>query len=404
MSAPAPRFLSAGFRFFFLAAALFAIAAMAAWLGWLAVHAAGGAVAQTTFDAAPHLWHGHEMIFGYAVAVIAGFFMTAVPNWTGTREAGSCGVAIAAAVWLAGRIAVWFSAWVSPWLVAVADLAFLPLLASGIAINLLRRPKPQNVALLGLLVLLLAGNVMAHLEWVGLTGDTATAGLWLGVLAICALISVIGGRITPAFTRNALLRRGIEDGLPVMRAWADLAGIVSAVALGPLVAFGAPEWLTGGVALVAAVANAVRLQGWRSFSTLGEPIVWALHLGFAMLVTGYAALAASWLTGILHPVAAFHWLAIGTVGGMPLAMMTRAPLGHTGRPLVVGRAAVAAYLLMVVATVIRVAGSQVFPADYYTVMFLAGGAWIAAFACYLAGYWHVLTGPDAREASIRESA
>ncbi len=391
-----PLVLTAGFRFFFLAAAIIAIAAMAAWLAWLGIHAANAAVSDPTFAMAPHFLHGHEMIFGYAAAVIAGFFLTAVPNWTGAPDARMLFVASTGGLWLAGRIAVWFSAWIDPWIVALVDLTFLPILSWRLTLNLLKRPKRQNIALLGLLALLFTGNLMVHAEWTGLTDDTAERGLWMGLFAVTAFISVIGGRVAPAFTRNVLIRGGEEAALPANRPLADRAGILAAVLIGPLFGLDVPEWLLGATALVAALANGARLQGWRGTATLGEPILWALHLGFAMLVAGYALLALAWLTGVIHPIAAMHALAIGAVGGMTLAMMTRAPLGHTGRPLQVARPIAIAYLFVAAAMVVRVAGPEIAPDLYYTVMFTSGGFWIAAFAIYLVVYWPVLTGPDRR--------
>ncbi|MCB1481429.1 MAG: NnrS family protein [Rhodobiaceae bacterium] len=399
MSARVPLVLTGGFRLFFTAAAITAIGAMTAWMGWIGILATDIVISEPSFAVAPQYWHSHEMIFGYAVAVIAGFFLTAVPNWTGEKEARWVFVSIVGGIWLAGRIAVWFSAWIDPVIVAALDLAFLPLLSWRLASNLIKRPKPQNVALLGLLGLIFAGNVMIHMEWAGLTDDTARRGLWLALFAICALIAVIGGRITPAFTRNVMLRNGIENGLPVSRAVFERSGIISALILGPAYACGAPEWLLGSIALVAAVTNGARIAGWRSRATFSSPILWALHLGFAMLVFGYALLAASWLTGWPHPVAAMHGLAIGAIGGMPMAMMTRAPLGHTGRALTVRPAIAVAYLLIPLAMVIRVFGTGVFPQFYNWVILLSGAIWVVTYAIYIFIYWPVLTGPDERAAN-----
>ena len=336
------------------------------------------------------------MIFGYAVAVIAGFFLTAVPSWTGEREARWMFVSLAGAVWIAGRVGVWFSAWIDPWTVAVLDLAFLPFLSHRLARNLIRRPKPQNVALLGILALVFIGNVLVHLEWTGLSDDTASRGLWLALFAVCALIAVIGGRVTPAFTRNVMLRNGIEHGLPVSRTLFERTGIASAVLLGPVVALEAPEWVSGALALVAALANGARLAGWRTRASLSESILWALHLGFLMLVLGYALLALSWLTGWLHPIAAMHGLAIGAVGAMTMAMMTRAPLGHTGRALRVKPVIAIAYLLIPAAMLVRVFGPETMPRFYNETVLVAGALWLGAYAIYLAVYWPVLTGPDPR--------
>ena len=393
LSTSAPTVLTEGFRFFFLSAALFAVVSIAAWLAWMAIHAASGMVTRPSFAGAPHLWHGHEMIFGYAAAVIAGFFLTAVPSWTGTAPARALFVAGVGGLWLLGRLAVWFSAHLDPFLVAAVDLLFLPLLTVKLVGNLLRRPKPQNLALLSLLALIFAGNVMVHLQWTGLAKDTALDGLRLGLLAVAALIAVVGGRVVPAFTRNALLRDGEEEALPRQVPWANRLGILCAVGFALAMGFGAPDWLSGVLAALAALFNGIRLAGWRSARTFHAPILWSLHLAFLMLVLGYAGYAVTLLTGALGEVGALHLLGIGAVGGMTLAIMSRAALGHTGRPLAVATPIALAYLLIAAAALLRAFGLEAAPGDYYAIMFLSGGLWCAAFLLFLVVYWPILTRP-----------
>lgn len=202
-----PLFLTAGFRFFFLAGAIASVVSMLVWILWFALVDAGLPVPFPDFVVVPQHWHAHEMIFGYGVAVLAGFFLTAVPSWTGAPEARSRYIMAVGGLWLLGRAAVWFAAWLPMPVVAVIDLAFLPLLSRRLALNLLKRPKAQNTTLLGLLALIFLANLLVHLEWMGLTADTARGGLWMAVLALCAFIAVIGGRIVPAFTRNVMIRR-----------------------------------------------------------------------------------------------------------------------------------------------------------------------------------------------------
>ena len=393
----APLILTAGFRFFFLAAGLFAVVSMAAWLVWLALHASGAAVREPTIGVAPHLWHGHELIFGYAVAVLAGFFLTAVPSWTGAPAAPTVFVSLTGAIWLAGRLAVWFSAWLDPFFVALIDLAFLPPLMVRIGLNLRRRPQPHNVMLVGLLTLIVAGNFLVHLEWTGVTADTAGAGLRLGLLTIAALITIIGGRVIPGFTRNAMVRRGVTDNLPVNRDVLSKGGIVAAVLLAPSVAAGLPDAMLGILALAAALLNGARFAGWRWRDTLGEPILWSLHLAYAMLVLGYGVLAAAYLTGWPHEVAALHLTAIGAAGGMTLAMMSRAALGHSGRDLTVSTPTVLAYLAIAAAALIRAFGPALAPGLYNSVMMISGALWVTGFALFVAAYWTILTGPDQRQ-------
>lgn len=394
-----PTVLTAGFRFYFLAAGCFAVISLGAWLGWLALHAMGGTFVRPVIAMAPHLWHAHEMVYGYTVAVIAGFFLTAVPSWTGSGQARELYVFGTGMVWLAGRLAIWFSASLDPLVVAILDLAFIPVLGMKVGANLMRRTQVHNMVFLFLLFLLFAGNLRMHLDWLGWAGGDALAGVRLGLLTSAAMIVIIGGRVVPGFTRNALNRRGYAGEMPVRREIADRTAIVSALLLALSAGIDAPQVVVAAFAAVAAAANAVRLSGWRGLATLGEPILWTLHLSFAMLVAGYGLLACAHLLGWPGEVAAVHFIAIGAVGGMTLAMMTRASLGHTGRALVVARPIALAYMLIALAALARSLGLEIFPGAYYAVMFVSGGLWIAGFAIFVWIYAPILAGPDIRRGS-----
>lgn len=390
-----PVALTEGFRFFFLAGPVFSIVAMLIWIGWLAVHALGGAFTYLPFGVPPHEWHAHEMIYGYGGAVMAGFFLTAVPNWTGSEPARGLYIASIAVLWLAARFAMLFSAELPALFVSVVDVVFVPVLGAKILANLLKRPKPQNMIFLGLLALMTIGNVLMHLDWMGVLAAGAANGARMGLLTLAALIAILGGRVTPAFTRNAMLREGREDGLPVLRARLDRVGIASAVLLAVAVPLGLGDVWLGAIALVAGIANAARLQGWRGLSVIGQPILWSLHLGFAMLALGYLALAAHWLGGLIGETAALHVVAIGSIGGMTLAVMSRAALGHTGRPLVVASPIAWAYGMIALAALVRSFGVTLLPERYYAVMFTSGALWIVALAVFAVIYAPILAGPRA---------
>ncbi len=383
------RLFGDGFRVFFLAAGLFAILSMLLWELFLGVHALGGMLELPT-AAPPHLWHAHEMIFGYGGAALGGFFLTAVPNWTGGRSAPQRFIALVAGLWLAGRLAVWWSGHLPPALVALADLAFVPVLALNILTQLIRRPKPQQMIFLLLLALVWAGNLMVHLEWLGLTQDTAWAGLRVGLVTLGTMIMVLGGRVTPGFTRNAMVQAGRETALP--RNPVPLAGLSVGAALALAVGYmlALPLALLGPVALTAGVAGLMRVSLWRGRWTLGRPILWTLHLSYAANAAGFVALGLADLD-LLSEVAALHLLGIGGVGGMTLAMMTRASLGHTGRALVAPGPAVAAYALVPLAALARFAGSAI-PALYTPAVLTAGALWCLAFALFVIAYWPVLWG------------
>lgn len=389
---------SEGFRTFFLAAAVYGIVSMLLWLGWLAVHAAGGAFIALPFAPPPHHWHAHEMVFGYGTAALAGFFLTAVPNWTGALPSRAAFIASIAFVWLAGRLAVLFSGSLPSALVMAVDLLFIPLMSWKVLSNLMKRPKPQNMMFVGLLALMLAGNLAVHLEWTGATSSTSDAGLIGGLLTLAAMIAVLGGRVTPAFTRNAIQRDGGETALPISRAPFEIAGVFTAIALPLLVLFAADALLLAAFAGVATLANAVRLAGWRGLSVLRQPIVWSLHLGFLMLVLGYGALALHWAGFDIGRAAAIHLVGIGAIGGMTLAVMSRAALGHTGRQLIAPSPIPVAYGLVAMAALVRSAGVVLMPQHYYAVMFVSGGLWVLAFAIFVAVYAPIVTSPRVADA------
>lgn len=386
------RVFSEGFRSFFLAAGLYGIFTGLVWLIWLAVHAAGGMMELPSQAVAPHQWHAHEMIFGYASAAIGGFFLTAVPNWTGTPGARSLFIALVTGLWLAGRLAVWNSAHLPAWGVAVIDLAFVPLLASKILSQLLKRPKPQNMVFLSFLVALWVGNLLVHLDWIGVS-DTLDSGLRMGILTLCGLIAVLGGRITPAFTRNAMKRAGLDESRwPVSVPALDKATMVLALPLPWLMAVSAS--LAAPVALLLGLVQVARLSRWRGIWTLSQPILWSLHVGLALLALGLVLWAlAQW--GLGSDVAAVHMLGIGCVGTMTLAVMSRAALGHTGRDLVAPAPVALAYGLMALAALARWAGSSLSGDWYWPAMLGTAILWVLAFVLFLVALAPVLTGPRA---------
>jgi uncharacterized protein involved in response to NO len=386
------RLFGDGFRVFFLAALLFAMLSMAIWIGYLAVQAAGGVMDLPT-GVPPHLWHAHEMIYGYGAAVLGGFFLTAVPSWTGARAAPHLFIAGVAGLWLAGRIAVWASGSLPGGFVAVADLAFVPVLAAKVLTQLLKKPKPQQMILLATLTLFWIGNLMVHLEWMGLTGDTVWAGLRVGLLTLCAMIMVLGGRVTPGFTRNAMVQSGRLTGLP--RNPMPLAGLAIGAALTQPVGLmlGAPDWVLGPLAVLAGVAGLVRVALWSGLWARDKPILWTLHLSYTVNAAGFLAYGLAGM-GIGSEVAALHLLGIGGVGGMTVAMMSRAILGHSGRALVAPGPVVLAYALVPLAALSRIVGALV-DGLYYPGVLTAGALWLIAFALFTAALWPAMTGPRA---------
>ncbi len=380
-----PRFVpfAYGFRPFFLAAGLYALIAVGAWVFILAT-------GRAPFGGIPaHLWHGHEMLFGFIGAAVAGFLLTAVPSWTGSRGFAGAPLVALAALWLAGRLA-FAGAGTLPWpVIAVAELSFLPLLAFLIGRSLLRE-RNRNFPMLVIVAVL--WGIDAWFLQAAAAGDLAGAGLALrvGIGVVLVLLTVIGGRIGPAFTASALRVRGIAAQITT---WKPVeVAVIGSMALAVVVDGVAPGSRAAGVvALFAAIAQAVRLSGWRSLRTLDAPIVWVLHAAYAWLPLGLLLKAVHLLTGAPWAAQWLHALTIGAAATMIMAVMTRASLGHTGRPLVVGRSIALAYALLLGAAVVRVFGPALVPASYLGTVEAAAILWIAAFAIYVIVYAPVLT-------------
>ncbi len=379
-----------GFRPFFLMAGLFSALAMVVWLGLYA-----GAFAFVS-SYPPQLWHAHEMLFGFTACVIAGFLLTAAPNWTGARPLAGRPLAGLAALWLAGRIAVWAVPAVPLWLAAVLDIAFLPALILAL-VPTLRKGSAKNFVFPAILALLTVANLLFHLEALGI-GDMGSLGLTVAVDGIALFIAIIGGRVTPTFTANALSAQALahrrEGEIEIVsKPWLNKAAIASVVLLiaADLVAPG--SLVAGLVALAAAALNALRLAGWKTVRVVRWPMLWVLHLGYGWLVLGLAVKGLGDLTGALAPVAALHGITIGAIGTMTLAMMSRASLGHTGRPLEVGPAMAAAYLLPSLAALVRLLTPIVAPGAYAASITVSGLLWTLAFAIFAGLFSPILVRP-----------
>ncbi len=377
--------LREGFRPFFLGAGLFAVLGMVLWLGYFQF---GWTL---PVAAPPALWHGHEMIFGFVAAAIAGFILTALPNWTKTAPVTGRWLAALLVLWLLGRVLVTTSDIWPAGLVAVVDTAFLLSLAGYVGWVLIESQNWRNLVFLVALFAVIGGNVLFHAEQLGLADDGASDGLRLALNGIALLITIIGGRIVPAFTRNALDREGIAHDIKP-RAWLDMAVIVAVFAIIPADLLARGTFMAGAVTLVAAILSALRFLTWQSERTLGMPIVWSLHLGYLWLVVGLfmKGLAASLpsLAGIVW----IHAITIGAVGTMILAVMTRATLGHTGGALLASRTTSAAYGAVSVSALARIIAPEVPDALYLFFLGLSALAWIAVFVTFVVEFWPRLAG------------
>jgi len=371
-----PAILTYGFRPFFFGAALWAVLAMVLWVLMLS----GKAALPTAFD--PVSWHAHEFLYGYLGAVVAGFLLTAVPNWTGRLPIVGWRLGALAGLWLAGRVAVMVSAVIPALLVAAVDLAFFAVLALVLAREIVAGRNWRNLIVLGMLAVFMAGNALFH--WEAARGDYAAqgGGLRLGLGAGIMMIAVIGGRVVPSFTRNWLVKRGqVVLPSPPMQAFDKLALVVLAAALVLWVALPLSA-MTGAALVLAGVLHLLRLARWTGHRTLAEPLVTVLHLGYAFLPLGALALGAEILApGTFGTSGAQHLWMAGAIGLMTLAVMTRATLGHTGQTLTAGPGTIALYGALVLSVLARVAAG-LWPEFSGPLHMVAGLGWITAFGAF----------------------
>lgn len=372
-------FLDCGFRPFFLAAAVWAAVDAVIWMS-LFEHGGG---LPSYFD--PLAWHIHEMLFGFVMAAIAGFLLTAVASWTGRPPVRGWRLGLLAAAWMAGRLACAFSARMAPWCAVVLDLALPLLLVPLIAREVVAARNWRNLAMLAPVIVLAIANLLMHLEALGLVTQ-AGLGWRLGIAAVLVLVSAVAGRIVPAFTRNWLVKRG-EEG-PAAH------GMVDRLALGGLHvavlfwAFWPDMRVTGFLLLAGAALNAVRLFRWQGVKTRQEPLLLVLHVGYAWLAAGVALLGLSVLGGWVPTSAALHSLTVGTMSTMILAVMTRATRGHTGRPLTADRWTRFIYAAIFIAACARVlAGFGIWTNG---LLILSAIAWAAAFLGFAGVYGPML--------------
>jgi uncharacterized protein involved in response to NO len=369
-----PALFSYGFRPFFLGGAAWAAFGMLVWLPQFF----GELTLPTRFG--PLDWHIHEMLYGYVAATVAGFLLTAIPNWTGRLPISGGPLAALAALWLAGRVAVIFSMHIGAGLAALIDVAFLATLAGVAAREIVAGQNWRNLRILLMLGVLILGNIVFHAEV--LFYGAANYAIRIGIAAVIGLIMLIGGRIVPSFTTNWLARQN-PGRMPIPFARFDVVSMaVSGISL--LAWIAAPAHLvTGLLLLMAGVLQLARLSRWAGERTLADRLVLVLHLGYAFVPLGFLLSGASALWASVPPSAGIHAWTAGAAGLMTLAVMTRASLGHTGQPLTAFLATQAIYACALLAAVMRIAAAFV-PSN----VLLHGAAlgWIAAFAGFLVAY------------------
>ncbi len=363
--------LRLGFRPFYLGATVFAALAIPVWV----------LMFLGQMDAAPVLppllWHAHEMLFGFAAAVIVGFLLTAGKAWTGLQTPRGPALAALVLVWLAARVA----GWVAPYPVyAALDLLLLPVVATVLVRVLLRAGNRRNLPLASLLGMLTLANLVFHLSVLGVLELSPVRALYAALALIVLIECVMAGRVVPAFTMSAIpgLRLKIDPKLEKATAIASVLALLSWVFM-PTFVISAP------LLALAAVLQLARLVAWKPWRTRSRPILWILHLSYAWISVGFLLLAMSVL-GWIAVSAGIHALAIGATGGLIIGMVTRTARGHTGRPLLASPIEVAAYSLVMLAALIRVFVPLLAPQFLVLSVIAAATAWSLAFALYLGRY------------------
>lgn len=364
-------FLSLGFRPFFLGASVFAVVAIGLWVLALRVD---GLIAPV-YDKA--VWHTHEMLFGYGSAVLSGFLLTAVPNWTGRKPLAGAGLGALFMLWLAGRIAM--IAPVPVWVSAPLDSAFLPVVALIMLREIAGAKNWRNLMVLGPIVLFALANGIFHGEAIG--RGFSEYGTRLGLAALVLLVMLIGGRIVPAFTRNWLVKQGTDRRPAGFGRFDGITLLVSVAALGLWVLV--PVGVITGIGLgIAAGLHGVRLSRWAGLATLKDPLLFVLHCAYAMIPAGLALLALGAGTGdVATRIAALHLLGIGVIGGMTMSVMIRASLGHTGRALKADMWIGAGLVSIFISAGLRVLAA--FVPEQAVLIDLSAGLWMAGFGLFV---------------------
>lgn len=386
-----PALLSYGFRPFFLLAALYAFVAMATWIGALSM---GWSIGGETGMLA---WHAHEMLFGYASAVLAGFMLTAIPNWTGRLPVSGRPLLALVLLWLAGRLVMAFPDILGQTLSLLVDASFLPLLALIAGIEIASGRNWRNLKILAGLAALSLANVWFAVM-MALTGSASDASR-PAVSAYIMLIALVGGRIIPSFTRNWLVKRGSGSvSLPAPFDRFDIAAM--SVLLFALITWVAEPTgiVTAGLAITAGSLNAVRLWRWRGWQTLEEPLLLALHLAYGFIPLGLFGIALAAMDWIAAP-SALHILVVGAIGNMTFTVMARASLGHTGRPMTASPGLSIALLSLLLSAIVRPL-AEIFPSHYHLLLEISGGSWLLAFGLFVAVFAPILLRPRVRAQSI----
>lgn len=383
-------FWSIGFRPFFFSGALASVFLVLFW----AIVFFNETLPVGYFD--PINWHAHEMIYGFVISIVSGFLLTASANWTRTQPLSGNKLKLLFSLWIAGRAALILSLFdlpVSYWIYFLIDMLFLPALIYFLSGPLIMARQIRNIQFLFVLFLLMIGNLLIHLASLNVINyEFAGRGIYLAVNLIILIVVIIGGRIVPFFSMNAV------PGMQVKKYDYVEYAVAISLWLFILLDFFKPQTsLTGSLALMAGVINLIRISGWQSWKTFRNPLLWILHLGYLWIIGGFFLVAMSDLTGVLPRSVAVHAFTAGAIGTFIIGMISRVSLGHTGRPLILPGGFIFSYYLITVSAFLRVIFGF-FPDYYNPGILLSGICWAGSFLLYLIYYSHILflARPDGR--------
>lgn len=372
----------------FLLGALFSALAMLLWMLVLAGSIQLPVYGQVVF------WHSHEMLFGFVSAIVIGFLLTAVQNWTGLRATHGKTLLILTLVWLAGRVALLFGSYLPAWLVVSVDLLFLPLAAILLAIPLLAVKQQRNLFFVPVLLLLTLCNGLMHYGLLSGHFELQQIGSQSAIWLITLLMAIVGGRVIPMFTANGTMTQKAQpiawlDRIALGGLWliflleiTNLNRFIPAV--GMVVIFG-----------IAAIALAIRCGRWKIWITWRVPLLWSLHIAYWFIPVGLALFALRYMGLPISNSLALHALTAGAMGGMILSMMARVSLGHSGRALKPKTIMSLAFLLVITAAVLRTLAAALWPEFIMNWYLFSAATWVLAYLIYVAVYLPVLTTPRA---------
>lgn len=366
--------LHLGFRPFFLGAGVFAVASA---IIWMAIYTFGREVRLNGLS--PMAWHAHEMVFGYSMAVVAGFLLTAVRNWTGIQTLHGTPLALLFMSWAAARLIPFFGRAVPIEVMAALDTLFLVILIIALALPIVKVKQWKQIGILSKLFLLLASNLLFYAGVLGLLSEGERWGLYSGFYLIIALIFVMGRRVIPLF-----IEKGV--GYPVQlrnRKWLDIASLVLFLAFWVLDILRPDSWIVALLAGILCLLHALRLAGWHTPGIWKKPLLWVLYLAYGALVAGFALKVAVYFLPV-SPYLAVHAFAFGGIGMMTLGMMSRVALGHTGRNVFAPpRALLWVFAVLFLGALVRVVLPLADPAHYALWIGLSQTLWIVAFSLFL---------------------